>query len=98
MGSVIKPSNKVAIIKFQRGMQEGLLGRISRSPVWEYHLFGTISEGPKSDCHYMVAGVQGMRLSHKYRIRHFDSYLSQVTLPRVWSTILPNTFGQENSR
>ncbi|EKM82963.1 hypothetical protein AGABI1DRAFT_111490 [Agaricus bisporus var. burnettii JB137-S8] len=53
------PSTKVAIIKFQRGMQEGLLGRISRSPVWEYHLFGTISEGKKSGCHYMVAGVQG---------------------------------------
>lgn len=71
-----KPSTKVAIIKFQRGMQEGLLGRISRSPVWEYHLFGTISEGKKSGCHYMVAGVQGKRHPRKRNIGHSDFYLS----------------------
>ncbi|KXN82504.1 hypothetical protein AN958_02355 [Leucoagaricus sp. SymC.cos] len=53
------PSSKAAIIKFKRGMQQGLLGRISRSPIWEYHLFGIISEGTQADCHYMVAGVQG---------------------------------------
>ncbi|KAJ3561535.1 hypothetical protein NP233_g10134 [Leucocoprinus birnbaumii] len=53
------PSNKAAIIKFKRGMQQGLLGRISRSPVWEYHLFGIVSEGTHSDNHFMVAGVQG---------------------------------------
>lgn len=53
------PSSKAAIIRFKRGMQQGLLGRVSRSPIWEYHLFGIISEGTQADCHYMVAGVQG---------------------------------------
>ncbi|KAL2151690.1 hypothetical protein VTH82DRAFT_6788 [Thermothelomyces myriococcoides] len=53
------PSPKVAVIKFQRGMQQGLLGRISRSSIMEYHAFGIISEGRKSGCHYMICGVQG---------------------------------------
>ncbi|KFA71459.1 hypothetical protein S40288_08015 [Stachybotrys chartarum IBT 40288] len=53
------PSPKVAILKFERGMQQGLLGRISRTSVMEYHAFGIISEGRKSGCHYMVCGVQG---------------------------------------
>lgn len=43
-------------------MQQGLLGRISRSPIMEYHLFGIISEGKDADCHYLVAGVQGAPL------------------------------------
>lgn len=43
-------------------MQQGLLGRISRSPVWEYHLFGIVSEGTHADCHYLIAGVQGTSL------------------------------------
>lgn len=25
----------------------------------EYHAFGIISEGVKSDCHYLICGVQG---------------------------------------
>ncbi|KAK4447143.1 hypothetical protein QBC34DRAFT_468466 [Podospora aff. communis PSN243] len=53
------PSPKVAILKFQRGMQQGLLGRISRTSIMEYHAFGIISEGRKSGCHYMICGVQG---------------------------------------
>ncbi|KAL2753549.1 hypothetical protein ACRALDRAFT_1035914 [Sodiomyces alcalophilus JCM 7366] len=53
------PSPKVAILRFQRGMQQGLLGRISRTSVMEYHAFGIISEGRKSGCHYMICGVQG---------------------------------------
>ncbi|KAG4440802.1 hypothetical protein IFR05_003730 [Cadophora sp. M221] len=53
------PSPKVAILKFQRGMQQGLLGRIGRHSVMEYHAFGIISEGKKSGCHYMICGVQG---------------------------------------
>ncbi|KEZ43969.1 hypothetical protein SAPIO_CDS4179 [Scedosporium apiospermum] len=53
------PSPKVAILRFERGMQQGLLGRISRTSVMEYHAFGTISEGRKSGCHYMICGVQG---------------------------------------
>jgi len=53
------PSPKVAVLRFNRGMQQGLLARISRTPIWEYHAFGTISEGKKSGCHYLICGVQG---------------------------------------
>ena len=41
--SCSQPSPKVAIVRFRRGMQQGLLGRISRSAVKEYHAFGIIS-------------------------------------------------------
>lgn len=40
-------------------MQQGLLGRISRTSIMEYHAFGIISEGRKSNQHYMICGVQG---------------------------------------
>jgi hypothetical protein len=40
-------------------MQQGLLGRISRSSVLEYHAFGIISEGRNARYHYMICGVQG---------------------------------------
>lgn len=40
-------------------MQQGLLGRISRTSIMEYHAFGIISEGRKSGHHYMICGVQG---------------------------------------
>ncbi|KAH7104938.1 hypothetical protein BKA62DRAFT_430130 [Auriculariales sp. MPI-PUGE-AT-0066] len=53
------PSPKVAVLKFKRGMQQGLLGRISRTCALEYHAFGIISAGTKADCHYMICGVQG---------------------------------------
>ena len=53
------PSPKVAVLKFERGMQQGLLGRISRTSVMEYHAFGIISEGRKATHHYMICGVQG---------------------------------------
>ncbi|KAG8932543.1 hypothetical protein FRC01_013313 [Tulasnella sp. 417] len=53
------PSPKVAILRFERGMQQGLLGRISRTSILEYHAFGTISEGKHAKYHYMVCGVQG---------------------------------------
>ncbi|KAF2678910.1 hypothetical protein K458DRAFT_463101 [Lentithecium fluviatile CBS 122367] len=53
------PSPKVAILRFNRGMQQGLLGRISRTSIMEYHAFGIISEGRKSPYHYMICGVQG---------------------------------------
>ena len=55
----IQPSPKVAVIRFERGMQQGLLGRISRTSIMEYHAFGIISEGRKASCHYMICGVQG---------------------------------------
>ncbi|KZV83649.1 hypothetical protein EXIGLDRAFT_307079 [Exidia glandulosa HHB12029] len=53
------PSSKVAVLKFKGGMQQGLLGRISRSAVMEYHAFGTISESMYAREHYMICGVQG---------------------------------------
>jgi hypothetical protein len=53
------PSPKVAIIRFKRGMQQGLLGRISRTSIMEYHAFGIVSEGTHAKYHYMICGVQG---------------------------------------
>ncbi|KAH9171512.1 hypothetical protein EDB89DRAFT_1852291 [Lactarius sanguifluus] len=53
------PSPKVTIIRFKRGMQQGLLGRISRTSIMEYHIFGIISEGTHAEYHYMICGVQG---------------------------------------
>ncbi|KAE9408745.1 hypothetical protein BT96DRAFT_873394 [Gymnopus androsaceus JB14] len=53
------PSPKVAILRFERGMQQGLLARISRTSMLEYHAFGIISEGVNSNCHYLICGVQG---------------------------------------
>ncbi|KAH8712251.1 hypothetical protein GQ44DRAFT_742499 [Phaeosphaeriaceae sp. PMI808] len=53
------PSPKVAVLRFERGMQQGLLGRISRTSIMEYHAFGIISQGRKSTHHYMICGVQG---------------------------------------
>ncbi|GBE82485.1 hypothetical protein SCP_0408690 [Sparassis crispa] len=53
------PSPKVAVLRFERGMQQGLLARISRSAVKEYHAFGVISEGTHAKYHYLICGVQG---------------------------------------
>ncbi|KDQ13821.1 hypothetical protein BOTBODRAFT_133065 [Botryobasidium botryosum FD-172 SS1] len=53
------PSPKVAVLRFERGMQQGLLGRVGRSSILEYHAFGLISEGRDAKHHYMVCGVQG---------------------------------------
>ncbi|OCH89871.1 hypothetical protein OBBRIDRAFT_793857 [Obba rivulosa] len=53
------PSPKVAILRFERGMQQGLLARISRSSIMEYHAFGIISEGVHAKYHYLICGVQG---------------------------------------
>ncbi|KAM6497626.1 hypothetical protein JOM56_005574 [Amanita muscaria] len=40
-------------------VQQGLLARISRTGVWEYHAFGMISEGKNSNKHFLICGVQG---------------------------------------
>ncbi|KAF9470004.1 hypothetical protein BDZ94DRAFT_1151315 [Collybia nuda] len=53
------PSPKVVVLRFQRGMQQGLLARISRGSILEYHAFGIISEGPHAKEHYLLCGVQG---------------------------------------
>jgi hypothetical protein len=53
------PSPKIAIIRFERGMQHGLLSRISRSSIMEYHAFGIVSEGTHAKYHYLICGVKG---------------------------------------
>ncbi|KAL4074497.1 hypothetical protein V8B97DRAFT_2092582 [Scleroderma yunnanense] len=53
------PSPKVAVLRFERGMQQGLLARISRTAFLEYHAFGIISEGAYAKHHYLICGVQG---------------------------------------
>nr|KYP53304.1 hypothetical protein KK1_024679 [Cajanus cajan] len=55
--SVSAPSNHASIIKFEGGVQAGLLGRISPSPLSEWHAFGIISDGKKE--HMMLAGAVG---------------------------------------
>ncbi|KAG6594557.1 hypothetical protein SDJN02_06826, partial [Cucurbita argyrosperma subsp. argyrosperma] len=51
------PSGHASIIKFNGGVQPGLLGRISPSPLSEWHAFGIISDGQKE--HMMLAGAVG---------------------------------------
>ncbi|KAN0125610.1 hypothetical protein V8E52_000817 [Russula decolorans] len=53
------PSSKIAIIRFERGIQQGLLSRISRSAIMEYHAFGIVSEGTHTNYHYLICGVKG---------------------------------------
>ncbi|KAJ7209717.1 hypothetical protein GGX14DRAFT_631699 [Mycena pura] len=53
------PSPKVAVVRFERGMQQGLLARISRGAILEFHAFGIISKGRQSGEHYLICGVQG---------------------------------------
>ncbi|KAF8031052.1 hypothetical protein BT93_D0286 [Corymbia citriodora subsp. variegata] len=54
---VSSPSGHASIIKFQGGVKAGLLGRISPSPLSEWHAFGIISDG--KDEHMMLAGAVG---------------------------------------
>ncbi|KAI3918794.1 hypothetical protein MKX01_042114 [Papaver californicum] len=54
---VSAPSNHASIIKFEGGIKAGILGRISPSPVSEWHAFGIISDG--KDEHMMLAGAVG---------------------------------------
>ncbi|EPS71266.1 hypothetical protein M569_03492, partial [Genlisea aurea] len=50
-------SGHASIIKFPGGIRAGLLGRISPSPLSEWHAFGIISEN--KDDHIMLAGAVG---------------------------------------
>jgi hypothetical protein len=54
------PSGKMALLVFQGGVAQGLLGRIGRYP-FEMHGFGIISEGSTGPnaTHIMCCGVQG---------------------------------------
>lgn len=55
--SVSAPSGHASIIRFEGGVQAGLLGRISPSPLSEWHAFGIISDGKEE--HMMLAGAVG---------------------------------------
>ncbi|XP_061362020.1 LOW QUALITY PROTEIN: adenylate-forming reductase 03009-like [Gastrolobium bilobum] len=50
-------SGHASIIKFEGGIKAGILGRISPSPLSEWHAFGIISDGKKE--HMMLAGAVG---------------------------------------
>ncbi|KAF9589550.1 hypothetical protein IFM89_025583 [Coptis chinensis] len=54
---VTAPSGHASIIKFEGGVKAGILGRISPSPLSEWHAFGIISDGVKD--HMMLAGAVG---------------------------------------
>ncbi|KAF9587763.1 hypothetical protein IFM89_005495 [Coptis chinensis] len=54
---VSAPSGHASIIKFEGGVKAGILGRISPSPLSEWHAFGIISDGEKD--HMMLAGAVG---------------------------------------
>ncbi|KAL1165663.1 hypothetical protein V6Z11_A06G143600, partial [Gossypium hirsutum] len=51
------PSGHASIIKFEGGIKSGILGRISPSPLSEWHAFGIISDGKTE--HMMLAGAVG---------------------------------------
>ncbi|CAN7132369.1 hypothetical protein BRARA_H00958 [Brassica rapa] len=50
-------SGHASLIKFSGGVKPGILGRISPSPLSEWHAFGIISDGKTS--HMMLAGAVG---------------------------------------
>ncbi|MED6183707.1 hypothetical protein PIB30_040259 [Stylosanthes scabra] len=50
-------SGHASIIKFSGGVKAGILGRISPSPLSEWHAFGIISDNKKE--HMMLAGAVG---------------------------------------
>lgn len=54
---VSSPSGHASMIKFQGGVKAGILGRISPSPLSEWHAFGIISDGKTE--HMMLAGAVG---------------------------------------
>ncbi|XP_047153386.1 LOW QUALITY PROTEIN: adenylate-forming reductase 06235-like [Vigna umbellata] len=54
---VSAPSSHASIIRFEGGVKAGLLGRVSPSPLSEWHAFGIISDGKKE--HMMLAGAVG---------------------------------------
>ncbi|XP_047942518.1 adenylate-forming reductase 06235-like [Salvia hispanica] len=54
---VTSPSGHATIIRFQGGVEAGILGRISPSPLSEWHAFGIISDNKKE--HMMLAGAVG---------------------------------------
>ncbi|KAL1805664.1 hypothetical protein ACET3Z_028732 [Daucus carota] len=54
---VSAPSGHASLIKFEGGVKAGILGRISPSPLSEWHAFGIISDNKQE--HMMLAGAVG---------------------------------------
>ncbi|KAL2608183.1 hypothetical protein R1flu_026756 [Riccia fluitans] len=54
--TVVSPSKNNSLIHFEGGVKPGLLARISRSPLSEWHAFGIISDGKS---HTVLAGAVG---------------------------------------
>ncbi|KAF5474503.1 hypothetical protein F2P56_006397 [Juglans regia] len=54
--NVSAPSGHASIIKFEGGVKAGIFGRISPSPLSEWHAFGIISDDKE---HMMLAGAVG---------------------------------------
>ncbi|XP_058103604.1 adenylate-forming reductase 03009-like [Magnolia sinica] len=55
--TITAPSGHASLIRFNGGIPAGILGRISPSPLSEWHAFGIISDGKKD--HLMLAGAVG---------------------------------------
>lgn len=53
------PGKGVVLLHFEGGIGWGLLGRISRKPLWEWHAFGISSEGRQSGKHMMIIAILG---------------------------------------
>ncbi|MED6144283.1 hypothetical protein PIB30_014368 [Stylosanthes scabra] len=93
---VSAPSGHATIIKFEGGVEAGLFGRISPSPLSEWHAFGIISDGKKE--HMILAGAVGdftrslvsTKPTHLWkRHHHVDVYL-------IWvAKDIESNFGKE---
>ncbi|KAH9816768.1 hypothetical protein DFH28DRAFT_890589 [Melampsora americana] len=57
--TVTAPSSKASVIRVPGGLTSGVHTRVSRGGLREWHIFGSVSEGRNSDCHYIVMAVQG---------------------------------------
>ncbi|KAF7840313.1 adenylate-forming reductase 03009-like [Senna tora] len=55
--NISSASGHASLIKFEGGIKAGILGRISPSPLSEWHAFGIISDGKTE--HMMLAGAVG---------------------------------------
>ncbi|KAI8448657.1 hypothetical protein BY996DRAFT_8388018 [Phakopsora pachyrhizi] len=56
---ILTSSDKASVIRVPGGLTSGLHTRISKGGLQEWHIFGSISEGKHSECHYIVIAVQG---------------------------------------
>ncbi|KAJ3252273.1 hypothetical protein HDU77_005236 [Chytriomyces hyalinus] len=57
--TIIPSAQKSVVLKFKGGIQPCSLGRISRSPLSEWHAFAIFSGGKQETHHYMLATVLG---------------------------------------